>query len=80
MYMCVCVYMCVQAAQSCLTLCYCMDCSFPGSSVHGILLGLEVFLQSKNTRVGCHLLFQGFFPAQGSNPGLRHCQQIRQIL
>ena len=24
-------------AQSCLTLCDCMDCSLPGSSVHGIL-------------------------------------------
>ena len=31
--------MCVHARlfQSCLTLCYFMDCSLPGSSVHGIL-------------------------------------------
>ena len=32
----VCVCMCV-CAQSCLTLCNPMDCSLPGSSVHGIL-------------------------------------------
>ena len=25
-----------EVAQSCLTLCDCMDCSLPGSSVHGI--------------------------------------------
>ena len=31
----VCVYVCVRA-QSCLTLCDLMDCSPPGSSVHGI--------------------------------------------
>ena len=34
---CVCVYLCVLAAQSCLTLCNPMDYSPPGSSVHGIL-------------------------------------------
>ena len=33
---CVCVYVCVYA-QRCLTLCDPMDCSLPGSSVHGIL-------------------------------------------
>ena len=32
--MCVCV--CVLVAKSCLTLCHPMDCSLPGSSVHGI--------------------------------------------
>ena len=26
--------------------------------------------------MGCHFLFQGIFPTQGSNPGLWHCQQI----
>ena len=30
----------------------------------------------KNTGVGCYFLFQGFFPTQGSNPGLLHCRQI----
>ena len=37
-----------------------MDCSPPGSSVHGIL-------QAKNTGVGCHALLQRIFPTQGSN-------------
>ena len=34
---CVCVCVCVLIAQSCLTLGNPMDCSLPGSSVHGIL-------------------------------------------
>ena len=29
----------------------------------------------KNTGVGCHFLFQGIFPTQGSNPGLPCCRQ-----
>ena len=29
----------------------------------------------KNTGVGCHLLLQGIFLTQGSNPGLLHCRQ-----
>ena len=40
-----------EVAQSCLTLCDPMDCSLPGSSVHGIFPG-------KNTGVGCHFLLQ----------------------
>ena len=55
------------AAQSCLTLCGPMDCSPPGSSVHGDFPG-------ENTGVGCHALLQGIFPTQGSNPGLPHLQ------
>ena len=55
--------------QSCLTLCDPMNCSLPGSSVHGDS-------QGKNTEVGCHVLLQGTFPTQGSNPGLPHCRQI----
>ena len=31
------LYVCVLFAQSCMTLCDPMDCSSPGSSVHGIL-------------------------------------------
>ena len=46
-------------AQSCLF----VDCSLPGSPVHGESPG-------KNTGVGCHALLQGIFPTQGSNPGL----------
>ena len=30
----------------------------------------------RNTGVGCHALLQGFFPTQGSNPGLWHCRWI----
>ena len=50
--------------QLCLTLCDHIDCSPPGSSVHGDPL------HGKNTGVGCHFLLQGIFLAQGSNPGL----------
>jgi len=46
-----------------------MDCSPPGSSVHGDSPG-------KNTGVGCHALLQGIFPIQESNQGLLHCMQI----
>ena len=56
-------------AQSCLTLCDHMDCSSPGSSVHGDSPG-------KNTGVACSALRQGIFPTQGLNPGLLHCRQI----
>ena len=56
-------------AQSCLTLCDPMDCSPPGSSVHGDSPG-------KNTGVGCHALLQGIFPTQGLNPGLPHYRWI----
>ena len=48
----------VNSLQSCLTLCDPMDCSLPGSSVHGIL----------QAEVGCHALLQGIFPTQGLNP------------
>ena len=51
---------CVKSHQSCMTLCNPMDCSPPGSSVHGDFPG-------KNTAVGCHALLQGIFPTQGSN-------------
>ena len=56
-------------SQSCLTLCNPMDCSPPGSSVHGDSPG-------KNTAVGCHSLPQGIFPTQGLNTHLLHSRQI----
>ena len=59
--------------QSCLTLCGPMDCSSPGSSVHGDSPG-------KNTRVGCHALLQAMSPMQGLNLGLLHCMQILYYL
>ena len=46
-----------------------MNCSPPGSSVHGHSSG-------KNTGVGCHAFLQGIFPAQGSSRGLPHCRRI----
>ena len=51
------------------TLGNCMDCSPPGSSVHGDS-------PSENTGEGGHASLQGIFPTQGSNPGLLHCRQI----
>ena len=59
--------------QSCPALFDPMDCSPPGSSIHGDSPG-------KNTGVGCHALLQGIFPAQGLNPGLPHCRQILYCL
>ena len=46
-----------EVAQSCPSLCDPMDCSPPGSSVHGDSPG-------KNTGVYCHALLQGIFPTQ----------------
>ena len=54
-------------AQSCPTLCDRMHCSPPGSSLHRDSPG-------KSTGVGCHALFQGILPTQGSNPGFLHCR------
>ena len=52
-----------------LTLCCPMDCSLPGSSVHGGFPG-------KNTGVSCHFLLHGIVPTQGLNPRLLHCRWI----
>ena len=56
-------------SQWCLTLCDPMDCSLPGSSVHGDSPG-------KNSGVGCHVLLQGIFPTWGSNLSLLHCRWV----
>ena len=55
-----------------LTLCDLMDCSLPGSSVHGIL----------QARILEWVPFPplGIIPTQGSNPGLLHCRQILYCL
>ena len=52
----------VLAAQSCPTLFSSMDCSPPGSSVHGVFPG-------KNTGVDSHSLLQGIFPTEGFEAG-----------
>ena len=51
---------CCFIATLCPTLYHPVNCSPPGSSVHGISPG-------KNTGVGCWFFLQGIFPAQGSN-------------
>ena len=68
-------------AQSCPILCELMDCSLPGSSIHGIL-------QARNTGVGCHFLLQNslyrkflpyryiFFMSLFFSALLRHIRQI----
>ena len=61
-------YLCL-VTQSCLTLCNPVDCSPPGSFVHGEFPG-------KNTGVGCHALLQGIFLTQELNRGLLHSRQI----
>ena len=58
-----------EVTQLCPTLCNLMDCSLPGSSVHGIFPG-------NSTGVDCHFLLQRIFPTQGSNLGLLHCRQM----
>ena len=60
-------------AQSCPTLCDPMDCSPPGSSVHGDS-------PDKNTGVGCPVLLQRIFPNLGSNPRLLNCRWILYCL
>ena len=44
-----------------------MDCSPPGSSVHGIL---QPRVPEEFSSQGCHFLLQGILPTQGSNPWL----------
>ena len=55
-----CVRVCAKSLQTCLTPCSPVDCSSPGSSVHGDSPG-------KNTGVGCRALLQGIFLTQGLN-------------
>ena len=67
------INVCAKSLQSCPALCNPMDCSPPGSSVHGDS-------PDKSTGVGCHALFQEIFPIQGSTPRLLHLLHYRQIL
>ena len=63
------IYWNIEVTQSCPTLCNPMDYTYspPGSSVDGIL-------QAGILEWGCHVLLQGIFPTQGSNPDLPHCE------
>ena len=51
----------------CPTLCNPIDCSLPGSSVHGIFQARVLEYSS--------FLLQSIFPTQGLKPGLPHCRQ-----
>ena len=59
--------------QSCPTLCDPMDCSPPGSSVHGIL-------QPRILEWAAISSSRGMFPNQGPNPRLLHCRRILYCL
>ena len=54
--------------KSCPTLCNPMDCSLPGSFVHGLFQAIVLEWIA-------NFLLQGIFLTQGSNPGLLHCRQ-----
>ena len=60
--------MCVLVIQSCLTLCNPMDCSLPGSSVHGILQAriLEWVAISFSNLIQC--------PQQNNSPAAKSLQ------
>ena len=77
-----------EVSQSCPTLSDPMNCSLPGSSIHGIFQarvlewGAIAFSHGlyrawnspgQNTGVGSLSLLQGIFATQESNPGLLHC-------
>ena len=59
---------CCLVAQLCLTLCDLIDCSSPGSSVHGIL-------QARILEWVTISLSRGIFLTQGLNLCLSHCRQ-----
>ena len=70
---CVCVCVCARlVAQSCLTLCYPLDCNPPVSCPWDS--------PGKNTGAGCHFLLQRIFPTQGLNPSLLCLENCRQML
>ena len=58
-----------EVAQLCPTLGNPMECSLPGSSVHGIFQAIVMEWIATS-------LLQGIFLTQGSNPGLPHCRQM----
>ena len=71
----VCMYVCilfhygllkVNVAQLCLTLCSAMDCSLPGSSVHGIHGG------SDSEESACNAGDPGFISGSERSPGERN--------
>ena len=66
------LYVVCLAAQSCPTLCNCLDCSLARLLCPCNSLG-------KDTGLGCHFILQGIFPTWESNSHLLcflHCRQI----
>ena len=59
---------CCLVAKSSLILCDPMDCSAPGSSIHGIS-------QARILKWVAISFSRGIFPTQGLNLGLLHCRQ-----
>ena len=57
-----------EVTQSCPTRSNPIDCSLPGSSVHGIFQARVLEWVPR--------LLQGIFPTHGSNQGLPHCRQM----
>ena len=64
MCVCVCVCLCV-----CVRMCVCLKVAQSCRLCNPMDCG-------KNTGAGSLSLLQGFFPTQGSNPGLLHCREI----
>ena len=63
----------------CSQVCVCAEAlivSLPARALQPARLLCPCDFPGKTTGVGCHFLFQGIFPTQGSNPGLLHCRQI----
>ena len=60
----------VLVTQSCSPLCYPMDSSLPGSSVHEIFQAIKLEWATIPFSRGSICL------TQGSNPGLQHCEQM----
>ena len=63
------VHVCVLVAQLCLTLCNSMDCSLPGSAVHGIF-------QARILEWVAMPFSWGSSRPRELNPGLSHCWQV----
>ena len=63
------ICVCAQLLKNVQLSCDPMDCSLPGSSIHGISQAriLEGVATSSS---------RGIFPTQGSNPGCLHCRRI----
>ena len=67
-----CVHACQVTSVVLVTLCHPMDCSPPGSSVHGTL-------QARILEWVAIPFSRGFFSTQGLNLGLLHCRQTFTI-